>query len=387
MTTRPGKTRLFDNHKKRKEIGKAKQRETSTCRPITDGLTIIIPAINELDNLRRLTTDIQQQQGIVPKILIADGGSKDGTQVFAREERILLLACPPGRGKQMNLAARQISSGLLLFLHADTRLPNPDTLRRALEHYSLHQPHYSGILAGHFPIRFERKDAHRHKLFWRYAEEKTQFNRPDTINGDQGLLISKAHFTDLGGFDEALHFLEDQKIAEMIFKRGQWIVLPDYILTSARRFETEGKHRLYILMAIIMGLFKTGFSDFFELAPALYRQQKFARKLSLTPFFKLIWQIKAQKLGLKKSVRAWYRVGRYVRSHSWQLFYFIDQLCRPIYRRKIYPFLWFHDHCFEKLIRNPIANTLTMLLAFAWFMGVIQPAYWLIERRSAYDYK
>lgn len=344
-------------------------------------VTIIIPAINELSAIQDLVPDIQMQTAPNLSIIIADGGSTDGTLEYAKSNGLKISESAAGRAKQMNAASRLVDTGLLLFLHADTRLHSNTILENAISHYVLTQTHYSGILAGHFPIRFSRKPKKNRTLFWRYAEEKTDTNRPDSINGDQGLLISKADFAKLGCFDERLHFLEDQKISEKIFELGRWIVLPDHIITSARRFESEGEHRLYVLMSIIMGLFKTGFNDFFVLAPALYRQQRHTEKLYLTPFFKLIWHIKVKKLGLRKSIIAWYRVGRYIRSHSWQMFYFFDQLLRPLYKKRVYPCLWFHDHVFEKFIQNPIGNVITMVVAFLWFMGILMPVYWLCERK------
>jgi rSAM/selenodomain-associated transferase 2 len=346
-------------------------------------LTIIIPAINERDNIEQLTADIRAQVAVRAKILIADGGSTDDTTHLARSHHLSLISCDPGRAKQMNAGASAANTELLLFLHADTRLTQPNLLKNALHAYRAQRKIYAGILAGHFPIQFTKneKSSVKNKLFWRYAEEKTAFNRPDTINGDQGLLISREDLSRLGGFDESLHFLEDQKISANIFQKGRWILLPGQLTTSARRFETEGTYRLYILMSIIMGLFKTDFDAFFERAPALYRQQNHSNTLLLTPFFQLIWSIKIKQLGLIKSFIAWYKVGQYIRGHSWQLFYFLDQLLRPLYQKKKYPLLWLHDHVIEKLVNNVVFNTITMVIAFLWFMVVLFPACWILERK------
>tara|TARA_B100000749_G_scaffold280875_1_gene279570 strand:- start:20413 stop:21495 length:1083 start_codon:yes stop_codon:yes gene_type:complete len=345
-------------------------------------ITVVIPTLNERENLRVLVQDLNSQLDEPPEILVADGGSTDGTLDYLKNYNIQHIISPSGRAIQMNTAAKTVKTEFILFLHADTRVKDPLSLKRALQLFCAERDRYDKPLAGHFPLRFLGKNKNQHSLFWRYAEEKTDSNRPDSINGDQGLLIERDDFFRLGQFDESLHFLEDQKFSEKVFEEGKWIVLPGFIETSARRFETEGEHQLYILMAIIMGLFKTGFTDFFELAPALYRQQKSTQKLYLTPFFQLIWSIKSKKLGFKKSVIAWYRVGRYIRSHSWQMFYFFDQLARPIYGQRVYPLLWFHDHIFEKFIKHPPANIITGVVAFVWFMGILQPTYWLLERKA-----
>ena len=156
-------------------------------------------------------------------------------------------------------------------MHADSRLTRTDQLARALDALKRVSTD-AGHMAGHFPLRFER-ERHAYRWPYRFMEAKTTLNRPGTFNGDQGLLISAAFFQSLGGFDERLPFLEDQRLAARILATGRWITLPDALTTSARRFETEGLYRRCILMALIMGCENSGLHEFFAHAPDAYRAQ------------------------------------------------------------------------------------------------------------------
>ena len=131
-----------------------------------------------------------------------------------------------------------------------------------------------------------------------------------------------------------------------------------------------------------MGLYNAGMTDFFRLAPKLYAEQKKTQKLRLIDFFDLTWKIQTEKLGFKKSILLWYKIGSYIRSHSWQMFYFFDQLARPLIGSRRYPFLFFHDRCFNPLIRNPPCNIITMIVAIAWFYGVLTPVYRFLDGPS-----
>ena len=243
-------------------------------------VSVIIPALNEAAHLPTLLHDLHGQQAPRLEILVCDGGSRDGTPELAAAAGARVLQSARGRGLQMNAGARQARGDYLLFLHADSRLDSPRLIADALDsltHAITLRRHHR--VAGHFRLRFlRRSDCHR--LGWRSVEEKTAF----TTNGDQGLLIQKRWFGELGGYDESLPFLEDQRLAEKIRAAGEWITLPGVLATSARRFETEGFSRRYLLMAIIMGLHYAGVDAFFARAPQVYRAQHETGKLLLTPF-------------------------------------------------------------------------------------------------------
>jgi glycosyltransferase involved in cell wall biosynthesis len=285
-----------------------------------------------------------------------------------------------GRGAQMNAAARAATGDYFLFLHADSRMGNPGLLRQALDTL-ISESRKEEQVAGHFPLRFRRATP-GNNLAYRYLEEKSALNRINTTNGDQGLLLSRDFFCQLGGFAESLPFLEDQELAEKIRARGRWITLPGELQTSARRFESEGFHRRYLLMSMMMGLYSIGEKEFFARAPGVYRLQGETGRLHLSPFFRLIRTMMAD-WGVGGSIRNFYRLGRYIRQHSWQIFFFVDVCSRPRPGVRRYPFLAFHDRIFAPATNFKLCDAITGLLCFVWFIGILPPFFWLVEQFPA----
>jgi hypothetical protein len=238
-------------------------------------------------------------------------------------------------------------------------------------------------IAGHFSLRFMRT-TNQNPMAYRYTEEKSAVNRTNTANGDQGLLLAKEFFRYLGGFDERMPFLEDQRIAEKIRFHGKWITLPGYLKTSARRFETEGFHRRYILMSMMMGLYSIGAEEFFVRAPGVYRAQQDTGRLLLSPFFGLIRRMMRYDWGFWGTIRTFYLLGRYIRENSWQMFFFVDVRMRPLLGGGRYPFLRFHDRVFAPCTVFALFNALAGVLCFIWFMGGLAPLFWLVERKVYY---
>jgi len=331
-------------------------------------LSVIIPTLNEAENLPFLLSDLNRQQDIAIEIIIGDGGSIDATRQIAAKATARVVVTEPGRAIQMNAAAAQASGEYLLFLHADSRLDDSCLLVNAVQFLQHEQGETP--LAGHFPLRFIRT-MKRNNLAYRFAEEKTALNRVNTTNGDQGLLLSMAFFRRLGGFDESLPFLEDQRIAERIRATGGWLTLPGHLRTSARRFEAEGFHRRYILMSMMMGLHTVGEESFFRQAPGVYRTQQETGKLLLSPFFSLLWRMLFTEWGFTVALLTFYRLGRYIRQNSWQMFFFGDVCLRSLLGKGCYPFLHFHDRLFAHCINFRVFNALTGLLCFIWFMWVL----------------
>ena len=349
-------------------------------RPTNTLISVIIPTLNEAENLPALLEDLKQQENITLEIIVGDGGSTDTTRLIAESYGSTFVSSKRGRGAQMNAAARQASGKYFLFLHADSRIDDANLLSNALQALTDHRLEQNRI-AGHFRLRFIRSTS-RNAMAYRYAEEKTAFNRVNTTNGDQGLMLSRELFEQLGGFDERLPFLEDQLIAEKIRSQGTWMTLPGYLKTSARRFEAEGFHRRYILMSMMMGLHSIGVEEFFVHAPGVYQIQQETGKLYLSPFFGLIWRMMREDWGLSGSIRVFYLLGRYIRQNSWQMFYFFDIRLRSLLGTGRYPFLDFHGRVFAPCTNFKMFNAFVGVLCFIWFMGVLAPLFWIIDNRK-----
>jgi glycosyltransferase involved in cell wall biosynthesis len=322
------------------------------------------------------------------EVLGADGGSTDATTALAAAAGARVIDAPRGRGAQMNAAARLARAPMLLFLHADSRLPDPHLLAGALR--ALETAGREGVpVAGHFPLCFDRR-TDRNRLGYCYLEEKSGLNREQTINGDQGLLLAAPFFARLGGFDERLPFLEDQRIAARIRSCGRWLTLPGRLHTSARRFETEGFHRRYLLMGLIMVMHSLGCEKFFARAPGVYRVQRQTGRLLLTPYFRLLRSLARQDLGLRTTGTTLLRLGGYLRANLWQLFFFCDVLLRPLFGPGRYPLLGLHDRLRAwlpargRVVWLPL-DALLGLGGALFVLGVLAPWFRLVDGRADGD--
>ncbi|MGH8505067.1 MAG: TIGR04283 family arsenosugar biosynthesis glycosyltransferase [Stenotrophobium sp.] len=323
-------------------------------------LAVIIPTLNEAANLPRLLAQLRAQTLVPLEIIVADGGSGDDTVPLARAAGASIVHSARGRARQMNAAAAQARSRWLLFLHADSTLHDRTQLATALT--QLVAAERDGLCAaGHWPLHFhDAPDGAR--TFYAHLEAKSALNRAGTINGDQGLLISAEFFRALGGYDESLPFLEDQRIAAKIFAQGRWLPLPGRLGTSARRFECEGRRARYTLMALIMGLHAAGVNEFFAQAPAVYAAQHDTTQLDLRPFLRLIRRVLWQR-GPFGALAVLWRASRYIRGEAWQIAWWRDHR----HGDTTLPRLRFFDRRLAPLLRNPLADAITLLLFCLWF--------------------
>jgi len=320
--------------------------------------------------LPALLDDLRGQRDISLQIIVTDGGSTDSTPALAAGATV--VPAPRGRGAQMNAGARAATAATLLFLHADSRLEQPRQLREALDALAARGER----TAGHWRLHFARTRPGR-ESFYRYLEEKTALNRDGTINGDQGLLLPVALFRELGGFDERLPFLEDQRIAAKIFSSAQWLTLPGRLTTSARRFELEGPRRRYTLMSLIMGLHAAGADEYFVRARAVYATQDATGRLRLGPHLALVRRV-LREAGLRRACGILFRAGRYTRQNGWQLFFW----CDVALRRPRRPLLRFHDTFVQPLTNNAVFDALGAVLIALWFLVLLPLGCALVERRS-----
>ena len=346
----------------------------------TPVLSIIIPTLNEEGVLPLLLADISAQRGITLEILVADGGSTDATEAAAIAGGARYVRTRRGRGAQMNDAARLAQGAYLLFLHADSRLEARQLLAEAVQ--ALREALWtSPRVAGHFGLGFQRTTT-GNRLWYRYMEAKTRLNRVNTTNGDQGFLLRRHWFAELGGFDERLPFLEDQRLAELIRTQGRWMTLPGELLTSARRFETEGLHRRYLSMGLIMVAFSTGLDDFFIRLPGLYRLHHHCGRLLLAPILIGFFTTLFSGMQGREIFERVHRIGQYLGQNSWQPFFFVDVCVQLVRRRSGRRFLALYDRWLA-----PVAQHRLVAVAIGWgavlfFAGVLTPFVWLWEWRK-----
>lgn len=278
-----------------------------------------MPALDEAAVLPGLLQQLQAQRGLTLELIVVDGGSRDGTAELARAAGARVIASPRGRARQLNAGAAQARADWLLFLHADSRLEDPGLLAGAL---AALRAAGDERRAGHFALRFHDGEP-RHARFYAFLEAKSRLNRPGSIHGDQGLLIHRRFFAELGGYDERWPIMEDEVLAARVFAAGGWRLLPGTLGTSARRFEREGVGPRYALMALMMALWAAGDVGFFEEAPGLYRPPAEGQPLRLGPF----WQLARRRLRALPPERrraACRAIGRLAAGNAWQIPYFLS---------------------------------------------------------------
>lgn len=331
-------------------------------------LSIVVPFLNEREQLPEFLADLRRQQAVVFELLLVDGGSNDGGLEWLQQESFpgAILSAPTGRGRQMNYGARHATADWLLFLHVDSRFEDPLALRLALD--SLQQAG-SCRLAGHFALTFRRSTESPSAGYYFY-EWKARLGRPETIHGDQGFLLRRDFFRRLGGFDEGLTVMEDTDFAERLRQTGQWQLLPAEISTSARRFEIEGLWQRQLLGALIMCFRDIGWQRFFAEASNVYRQQSETEQLRLWPFFQLIRKLLAGS-SRRQRWQLWWLSGSYVRRHAWQLAFAVD--ARQAFRRG-FPVgqgrLWWcekFEPLYNLLTDHLLGRFAAMLLLRCWF--------------------
>jgi rSAM/selenodomain-associated transferase 2 len=342
-------------------------------------LSIIVPVLNEIKTLPALFATLNRQTGLQFELLLCDGGSGDGTQELAQQLMAVapfqarLLLSERGRARQLNTGARAAVAPLLLFLHADCEFPAPRTLRHAIDALQAQQNRLADQrIAGHFALRFSLPAA-GYGLGYFLTESKARLDLPGCTHGDQGFLLSRSFFQQVGPFDESLPLMEDTAFAEEIRRRGRWLLLPDEIVTSARRFEMEGLLERQLLNALLMNFAAIGWADFFRAAPEVYRSQDRTGRLQLEPFFALISDL-LKELPRRQRWAIWYRTGGYVRGNAWQLLFAWQVRCA--FRQGKGPegvasgSLSSFRRSFDRLTDHPVGQLASMMLVWCWFQGM-----------------
>ena len=339
-------------------------------------LSVVIPILNEVDQLPQLFDTLAGQARIAFEVILIDGGSSDGSLERAEElaDRAT-FPCrvgsgPRGRGRQLNEGVKLSTGHSLLFLHADSQFGETLALAKALMYLDegIEKVGHSRV-AGHFTLRFQVESATPSFGFY-FLESKACLDRPGCIHGDQGYLLRRSFFQEIGPFDETLGFLEDNRLAQAVRQKGCWLLLPVVLLTSSRRFVQEGFRQRQVLNALIMNLEAIGRIDLLKSLPGVYRQQDRTKGLQLLPFFQELSNRLSQQSRAAQRL-FWRRTGRYMIANAWQLAFWWD--VRRSFRRGLDPgvgrnsFLNHFDRYLLRMIDHFIGHWFAGLLAWSWF--------------------
>lgn len=210
----------------------------------TCDISIVIPSLNEARRIGQTVAELVDQPGV--EVIVADGGSQDQTVSLAAQAGARVITAPVGRGSQQNVGAQAAQGRILLFLHADTRLPEgfaPQILAALRER---------GIVAGAFRFAVDATG-------WRFRLLEQCANwRASWLGlpyGDQGLFLTADRFQAMGGFRE-IPLLEDLDLVLRLRKNGRLALLTIPARTSARRWQRLGFMRTTMMnQLILLGFF------------------------------------------------------------------------------------------------------------------------------------
>lgn len=213
-------------------------------------LSVVIPALNAEATLPATLDSVFAPAIADLDVVVVDGGSTDGTAPIAATRGARVIPSPPGRGRQLATGAQAARHNWLLFLHADTVLPHDwDThINRFLAAARNIQR------AGYFDLAFNT-DVPGARRVARLANWRARtWGLP---YGDQGLVIHRTLYDEVGGFDPRLNLMED---VELVRRLGPMRLKPlgAAVTTSARRYERHGWWKRPTRNLLCLGLYLAG---------------------------------------------------------------------------------------------------------------------------------
>ncbi len=197
-------------------------------------ISVIIPVLNEEVTIEILLPYLFENSSPknIAEIIVVDGESQDNTIEVALQFGVKVVSSARGRAKQMNTGANYASGDIYYFLHADSLPP------KGFDQYLIDAVK-KGNEAGCFQMRFNNNH------WWlRLASWLTKFSWRACRGGDQSQFITKSLFEEIGGYDESYTIYEDNILINELYNRKQFVVIPQWLTTSARRYEEKGIWKL-----------------------------------------------------------------------------------------------------------------------------------------------
>lgn len=193
-------------------------------------LSVVIPA---LDEACRIAGAVASATGEGVEVIVVDGGSRDATPVHAAEAGATVIETGPGRARQLGIGAEKARGDVVLFLHADSRLPAGwDAAVRC----ALADP---AAVGGAFGLRFDVLRPALRVIEWGVALRVKLLGLP---YGDQAIFARRAVLEEIGGVPDT-PVMEDLDLVRALRRRGRLVQLPLAVTTSARRYLEGGVWR------------------------------------------------------------------------------------------------------------------------------------------------
>ena len=213
-------------------------------------LNVIVPVHNEvaalpqmLERLRRL----QRTSGV--DVVVVDGGSDDGSHELLRAGGVPHVSAPLGRASQMNVGAESARGDVILFLHADTVLPDNACAQ-------IEAAIRDGAVGGFFRVRL---DSQRPLLRLVGRMITARSGLTGIATGDQAIFMTRDAFAELGGIPP-LPLFEDVELCTRLRRLGRIVRLEGTAITSARRWENHGPWKTILRMWILRAGYTVGLS-------------------------------------------------------------------------------------------------------------------------------
>jgi rSAM/selenodomain-associated transferase 2 len=201
-------------------------------------LSIIVPVLDEGEGIATSLDALARMRALGTEVIVVDGGSRDATIQRARLRADRVISAPRGRALQMNAGAAKAAGDVLLFLHADTRLPAD------ADHVVLKGLERSGRAWGRFNVRIDGRSPLLLAVGW-LMNVRSQLTGIAT--GDQAIFVRREAFREAGGFAE-IPLMEDIALCKRLKRVSRPLCLSDRAVTSGRRWDQHGVLPTILLM-------------------------------------------------------------------------------------------------------------------------------------------
>ncbi len=212
-------------------------------------ISVVVPTWNEEERIVSTLTSVVDAPDV--EVVVADGGSTDRTASLAKECGAKVITVSASRSRQMNAGAYAATGDILLFLHADTRMPDGfhEHVREVLAR--------PGASAGAFRLGIDASRPRGLRLIeWGVNARSVWRQLP---YGDQALFMRQDTFREVGGFQE-LPILEDYELVLRLRRYGRIEIAEAAVLTSARRWERLGIWRTTLINQAVVWAYRLGVS-------------------------------------------------------------------------------------------------------------------------------